>query len=33
MFQYYDDDESLFAASAPKPMRYRMKNYNKRVKT
>merc|ERR1712141_576307 len=30
---YYDDDESLFAASAPKPMRYRMKNYNKRVKT
>merc|ERR1712110_320989 len=30
---YYDDDESLFAASAPKPLRYRMKNYNKRVKT
>ena len=33
MFQYYDDDESMFAASAPKPLRYRMKNYNKRVKT
>merc|ERR1711994_501398 len=30
---YYDDDESLFAASAPKPLRYRMKNFNKRVKT
>ena len=33
LFQYYDDDESLFAASAPKPLRYRMKTHNKRVKT
>merc|ERR1739842_105998 len=30
---YDDDDESLFAASAPKPQRYKMKTYNKRVKT
>merc|ERR1711953_1328360 len=29
----YYDNESLFAASAPKPLRYRMKTYNKRVKT
>merc|ERR1711902_429346 len=29
----YDDNESLFAASAPKPQRYRMKTHNKRVKT
>merc|ERR1712203_417286 len=29
----YDYDDSPFAASAPKPLRYRMKNYNKRVKT
>jgi len=30
---YYDDDESEFAASAPKPARYKMSAYKKRVNT